>query len=133
MSDQPATPQSRPNPLLRKLTPRAASLLSPCLEFTQLMSGDRLESPRRPIAHLFFPDTALVSFAALGFGERPIDVGAAAKAPEQHALVSGLDGDEHARRQCRDEHENKQQDEGKRQAVVFDPVDAPPCDPYQAP
>jgi hypothetical protein len=76
MSDHPATPQSRPNPLLRKLTPRAASLLSPCLEFTQLMSGDRLESPRRPIAHLFFPDTALVSFAALGFGERPIEVAA---------------------------------------------------------
>jgi hypothetical protein len=75
MSDHPATPQSRPNPLLRKLTPRAASLLSPCLEFTQLTAGDRLESPRRPIAHLFFPDTALVSFAALGFGE-PIEVAA---------------------------------------------------------
>jgi Crp-like helix-turn-helix domain len=77
MSDYPATPQSRPNPLLRKLTPRAASLLSPCLELTQLVAGDRLESPRRPIAHLFFPDTALVSFAALGFGERPIEVGTA--------------------------------------------------------
>jgi hypothetical protein len=74
MSDPSAAPQSRPNPLLRKLTPRAASLLSPCLEFTQLMAGDRLESPRRPIAHLFFPDTALVCFAALGFGERPIEV-----------------------------------------------------------
>jgi CRP-like cAMP-binding protein len=74
MSDHPATPQSRPNPLLRKLTPRAASLLSACLEFTQLMAGDRLESPRRPIDHLFFPDTALVCFTALGFGERAIEV-----------------------------------------------------------
>ena len=74
MSDQPTMPPLRPNPLLRKLTPRTASLLSPCLEFIQLAVGDRLESPCRPIAHLFFPDTALVCFAALGFGERPIEV-----------------------------------------------------------
>jgi hypothetical protein len=48
--------------------------LSPHLEFTQLLAGDRIESPRRPITYLFFPDTALVCFTALGVGERPIEV-----------------------------------------------------------
>ena len=46
MSDHPATPQSRPNPLLRKLTPRAASLLSPGLELTDKHRLSRLIETR---------------------------------------------------------------------------------------
>jgi len=44
------------------------------LEFIRLAKGEKLEIPRRPIAHLFFPDTALVAFTARGFGGRPIEV-----------------------------------------------------------
>jgi CRP-like cAMP-binding protein len=69
-------PLARPNVLVQSLAcSKSAAALEARLEYTRFQTGAVLETAKRPIAWIFFPDTALVSLTASGFGGRRIGVG----------------------------------------------------------
>jgi len=54
---------------------KSAAALQAHLEYTHFHAGNVLEAADRPIAWMFFPDTALVSLTASGFAGRGVGVG----------------------------------------------------------
>lgn len=67
---------ARPNVLVQSLgCSKSAAALKAHLEYTRFQTGTVLETAKRPVAWIFFPDTGLVSLTASGFGGRCIGVG----------------------------------------------------------
>jgi CRP-like cAMP-binding protein len=70
------SPFARSNPLVEALfSSESAAALEARLRYTRFNTGEVLETAGRPLVWLFFPDTALVSLTACGFGGKSIGVG----------------------------------------------------------
>ena len=70
------SPFARSNSLVEALlSSESAAVLGARLRYTRFNTGAVLETAGRPLVWLFFPDTALVSLTACGFGGKSIGVG----------------------------------------------------------
>ncbi|HJT15137.1 MAG TPA: Crp/Fnr family transcriptional regulator [Dongiaceae bacterium] len=71
----PKTLQKGPNRILSRLSAEDFALLEPHLTAVDLPLRRQLEVSRRPIEHVYFPDSGIVSVVANGDKKRNIEVG----------------------------------------------------------
>jgi len=71
----PKTLQKGPNRILSRLSAEDFALLEPHLTAIDLPLRRQLEVSRRPIEHVYFPDSGIVSVVANGDDKRNIEVG----------------------------------------------------------
>jgi CRP-like cAMP-binding protein len=68
-------PTSFRNRLLSALSADDLALLSPCLTPVELAVRDQVEWPNKPIKHVVFPETAIISVVADGARKKQLEVG----------------------------------------------------------
>ncbi|HJR22498.1 MAG TPA: Crp/Fnr family transcriptional regulator [Dongiaceae bacterium] len=71
----PKTLQKGPNRILSRLSAEDFALLEPHLTAIDLPLRKQLEVSRRPIEHVYFPDSGIMSVVANGDNKRNIEVG----------------------------------------------------------
>ena len=80
------------NHLLAGLDPLDLALLAPHLEPVDLPFRFQVETPNKPITHVYFPQDGIVSVVATGPREHSIEVGIIGRdAMSGHAIVMGTD------------------------------------------
>jgi CRP-like cAMP-binding protein len=64
-----------PNQVLASLRPVDLSLLEGQLSRVNLQAPEQLESPRRPIEHVYFIESGFASVVVNGYSRRPVEIG----------------------------------------------------------
>jgi CRP-like cAMP-binding protein len=71
----PAAPSKNANRILSRLSAEDFALLEPHLAMSDLAVRKQLEVSRRPIEHVYFPESGIVSVVANGDNKQSIEVG----------------------------------------------------------